>query len=115
MPSRPARACRWPGCANLVYGSGPPYCAEHLAMKRRERDADRPSAAERGYGAKWRKLRAKYLKQHPRCVQCGAKATVVDHIVPRAAGGSDDWVNLQALCKRCHDAKTMKQSVRVRE
>ena len=33
-------------------------------------------------------------------------ANQVDHIVPRAKGGSDDMDNLQALCKPCHDAKT---------
>ena len=33
-------------------------------------------------------------------------ANQVDHIVPRAKGGTDDMDNLQALCKPCHDAKT---------
>ena len=41
-----------------------------------------------------------------RCQLCGAKATDADHIVPRAAGGTDDPDNLQALCHRCHLAKT---------
>ena len=30
----------------------------------------------------------------------------VDHIVPRAAGGTDEWSNLQSLCARCHARKT---------
>ena len=34
-------------------------------------------------------------------------ANQVDHIVPRAKGGSDDMDNLQSLCKPCHDAKTV--------
>lgn len=34
-------------------------------------------------------------------------ANQVDHIVPRAKGGSDDMDNLQSLCKPCHDGKTV--------
>lgn len=33
-------------------------------------------------------------------------ANQVDHIVPRAKGGTDDMDNLQSLCKPCHDAKS---------
>ena len=33
-------------------------------------------------------------------------ATQVDHIKPKAKGGTDDWDNLQSICDRCHDAKT---------
>ena len=48
--------------------------------------------------------RAKY-----RCLLCGVsasdKAIHVDHIVPRNHGGSDDPVNLQALCSSCNSMK----------
>ena len=37
---------------------------------------------------------------------CGARAGDVDHIIPRAAGGTDDPANLQALCRRHHRIKT---------
>ena len=40
-------------------------------------------------------------------------ATQVDHIKPKAKGGTDDWDNLQSICDRCHDAKT-KQDMGVR-
>ena len=44
-----------------------------------------------------------------RCELCGAaadqKALQVDHIIPRAAGGTDDLSNLQALCYTCNPAK----------
>ena len=43
--------------------------------------------AERGYGHKWQKARAKYLSENPFCVDHrklgrDVLATVVDHIVP---------------------------------
>lgn len=33
-------------------------------------------------------------------------ATQVDHILSKASGGTDDEVNLQAICTACHQAKT---------
>jgi 5-methylcytosine-specific restriction enzyme A len=77
----------------------------------------RESAAARGYDRRWRKARAAYLATHPLCVQCEwsgevTAATVVDHIVQHE-GQQDrlfwDQRNWQALCKPCHDAKTMRE------
>ena len=33
----------------------------------------------------------------------------VDHIVSRKSGGSDEVDNLELLCKRCHDVKSVKE------
>jgi 5-methylcytosine-specific restriction endonuclease McrA len=33
--------------------------------------------------------------------------TEVDHIIARAAGGTDAWENLQNLCTSCHSRKTV--------
>jgi 5-methylcytosine-specific restriction protein A len=49
-----------------------------------------------------------------RCKRAGqlTQATEVDHIIPVAAGGTDDDGNLEAICHDCHilkgaeDAKT---------
>jgi DNA modification methylase len=62
----------------------------------------RGSSTAQGYGADWRKLRARVLREEPDCRRCGAHATDVDHIVPRRQGGTNDRTNLQALCKQCH-------------
>lgn len=80
-----------------------------------EYDAQRGTSAERGYDARWCRLRKMFLAQHPLCADpYGAHAergelmpaTEVDHIQPRRDGGSDDWDNLQSLCKPCHSRKT---------
>ena len=68
---------------------------------------DRPSAASRGYGGRWRKLRLIVLAEEPVCRMCGrVEAVHVDHIVARAKGGGDERTNLQGLCQRCHSKKT---------
>ena len=73
---------------------------------------DRPSAARRGYGRRWRRLRLSYLNRHPICENpFGIQdhliaATDVDHIIARRFGGPDRDDNLQALCHACHSRKT---------
>jgi 5-methylcytosine-specific restriction protein A len=34
-------------------------------------------------------------------------ATQVDHIRPKAKGGTDEPANLQSICDECHKAKTL--------
>jgi 5-methylcytosine-specific restriction protein A len=76
------------------------------AKRSSEYNRRRGSAASRGYGSRWRRLRRMILNRQPICARCPAAATEVDHIMPRAAGGGDDDANLQGLCKSCHSAKT---------
>ena len=74
------------------------------------------SSASRGYGSRWRKVRERFLMEHPLCVECLKEgritpATDVDHIVPHK-GNPDlfwDYDNLQALCHKCHSRKTAKE------
>jgi 5-methylcytosine-specific restriction protein A len=73
----------------------------------------RPNAAQRGYSSPWQHFRVRYLADHGyQCMvdQCYAKASDVDHITPRAFGGTDDERNLQALCSTHHKRKTALQS-----
>lgn len=76
---------------------------------------DRGSSARRGYGHDWRKARGAILKDNPLCRACFGRgyitpATQVDHIVPKAKGGTDERSNLQPLCARCHADKTQVES-----
>ena len=70
----------------------------------------RGSAAERGYDATWRKVRADYLEQHPLCSteHCLRLATDVDHIDGLGPHGPRgyDWSNLRALCHPHHSERT---------
>jgi 5-methylcytosine-specific restriction enzyme A len=54
----------------------------------------------------WSAMRARVLREEPTCRRCRAPSVTVDHVVPRYLGGGHQRANLQALCKRCHDAKT---------
>ncbi|MEG4206280.1 HNH endonuclease signature motif containing protein [Microcoleus sp. Pol7_A1] len=55
---------------------------------------------------------SKLLKwQKGKCPHCelifrNEDVTEVDHIVPRAIGGKDEYKNLQLLHRYCHDVKT---------
>lgn len=103
MPSRPRRPCTQPGCAELTLDG---RCPAH----QRQYDNSRGTAAERGYGARWRRLRMMILRRDPICRMCNRAASVhVDHIVPRARGGQDTDGNLQGLCPSCHSRKTARE------
>jgi 5-methylcytosine-specific restriction endonuclease McrA len=40
------------------------------------------------------------------CQYCGTRRELtIDHVVPRAKGGRDTWVNLVTACKRCNAKK----------
>ena len=47
-----------------------------------------------------------FSKTKGRCAYCGAKATEIDHVIPRASGGTDSTYNLVASCKSCNQMKS---------
>ena len=73
------------------------------------------SRQDRGYGRAWEVLRAQILKRDNnlcQCAQCKAEdrtalATEVDHIIPKAKGGTDEPSNLQAINHHCHLRKSI--------
>ena len=75
----------------------------------------RASASQRGYGARWQRLRAAYLRANPVCDVCDRgrghvrAATEVHHVTAKRDGGSDEWGNLMALCKSCHSRITARE------
>lgn len=110
MAQRIGHGCAQPGCTAIVSGSA--YCERHRPAQVDERE----SAAARGYDRRWRRLRRMYLAEHPLCEDPynvhGDRvetATEVDHVVPLRRGGTNDFNNLQALCKSCHSRKTAQE------
>ncbi|MCX4668239.1 HNH endonuclease [Streptomyces sp. NBC_01381] len=47
--------------------------------------------------APWSRRGVLVRDQH-RCAYCGRRATTVDHVVPKAQGGADSWLNTVASC-----------------
>jgi 5-methylcytosine-specific restriction protein A len=56
--------------------------------------------------------RDKYLCQPCLAAHRYTLATQVDHIKPKAEGGTDAHDNLQAICALCHDRKTEADAAR---
>lgn len=113
MPARTPTPCRARGCGALVSDrSG--YCETHKSDSWKNFRAGK-SASQRGYGTQWRKQRAAALRRdRGLCVLCIKQgrveaATDVDHIIPKAQGGTDDVDNLQSLCRCCHQQKTARE------
>ena len=73
-----------------------------------------PSNRQRTSSYHWRKLRLSILERDKfTCQSCGLITTVleVDHIEPNS--DNNDRSNLQALCRSCHEEKTLKENKRV--
>ncbi|ECC6921930.1 HNH endonuclease [Salmonella enterica] len=113
MPPRTPRACRKHGCARTTTDrSG--YCEQHRGTGWESQRAGRTNK-QRGYGYTWTLLRERIMQRDnficQPCRQQGiaTPATAVDHIKPKAHGGTDDDSNLQAICEACHRMKTARE------
>lgn len=108
MPKRPCL-----DCGTLT--SNPSRCDQHQAAWQARRDQQRGSATQRGYDTNWRRTAAATVARHRRnhgdwCPGYRVPAhhatdLTVDHIVPKAAGGTNDPDNLQVLCRGCNSRK----------
>jgi 5-methylcytosine-specific restriction enzyme A len=81
---------------------------------KRPRD-QRPSSSQRGYDARWRRARKRFLSAHPLCEDCREQgrsviATDVDHKIA-VSGPLDplfwDVRNWRPCCHACHSRKTV--------
>jgi 5-methylcytosine-specific restriction endonuclease McrA len=72
---------------------------EHVRAYARER------ARLRKYGVTAEALEYVEIILGDLCVYCGGRVTSVDHIVPLAAEGSNDWENFAPACGSCNSGK----------
>lgn len=79
-------------------------------------DPKRGTSTERGYGWAWRKLRDRIMERDcGLCQTCKREGVIrmgsaVDHIVPKARGGTDDESNLECICEDHHRAKSAREA-----
>jgi len=106
MPTQAPHFCVVPGCSTLTVRR---RCLAHAVQT----EHARPNYAVRRWyrTPRWKALRALVLREAGyTCAGCGkvALALEVDHITKHEGNPALFWnpQNLQALCSRCHIAKT---------
>lgn len=79
-------------------------------------DTVRGNRHQRGYGKDWDKIRQRIKARAENLCEHHLKFGIVhlgsecDHIIPKAAGGTDDDSNLQWICTEYHREKTAHES-----
>lgn len=108
MPMSARRPCASPGCPHFQGD-----CPIHVKPAQYGWRQD----TTRVRGRKLQRLRAKLFDGEPLCRACAAQgrttvATIRDHILPLAEGGTDALDNIQPLCLSCSDLKTRAEARR---
>ncbi|MFL5910529.1 MAG: HNH endonuclease [Gaiellaceae bacterium] len=95
-------------------------CDTHQAQWQAQQDRTRGSAHQRGYTQQWRTTAAAAVAQHRaehgdfcpgwRVPAHPSTDLTADHIVPKAAGGTDEPSNVQVLCRGCNSRKHAQSS-----
>ena len=114
MPQKAKTPCRK---CKRAHSNANGYCDNHqqLSTNWNQWQRERGSSAQRGYGSNWRRLRAMIVQRDSGlCQLCKAEGKYqtgshVDHITPKAQGGSDEPSNLQLLCVDHHKRKTAQE------
>lgn len=111
MPRKPKKPCSYPGCPELVE-SGQSYCEKHRKLRQKQYDKKRGTSAQRGYDARWRRIRRMVIAEEPLCRECKKNgivkpATDVHHIDGNPMNNRRE--NLEPLCHECHSRHTAKQ------
>lgn len=113
------KLCRYTGCCNYRNPDAeyPNFCNKHQDWARqRAQKNDKPDytkfseSSDLYHCSRWRKERAGFLKQNTYC-KCGAKATVIDHIIAHRGNEELFWDhgNWEPMCAECHKKKTWKE------
>lgn len=117
-PYKAARQCRNRQCpGTTVDASG--YCEKCKPLYYKPWQKNNQQYKRMG-GRRLQTINKVFMREHPLCEEClrhgvHTMAVVRDHIIPLAEGGEDTTENSQALCYKCHDAKTREEARRGRE
>jgi 5-methylcytosine-specific restriction protein A len=96
-------------CGELANKPRCPVCSKKYE---KFKSTSRPSRADRGYDANWKRLSKQLRLLQPYCSFCKrTKDLTVDHIVPLSNGGFTVESNLQVLCRSCNSSKGASVSV----
>lgn len=120
MPSRPGKACRKSGCKNVVKTKAyQGYCEEHKDLAGWfANERAKGNRHQRGYDNEWQNqtvpmvrelakgLCQNHLAQGQYVSAVGRYKGVVEHIIPKDLGGTNDLTNLSLFCTECARAKT---------
>lgn len=106
MPWSAPKPCVAPGCPRLAE-RGKRYCSRHAYLENKNRGENHDPRHSKKYGKKWQQIRMLYFSTHPYCERCAKggvmrEAEEVHHIIPLNDGGTNDFSNLQSLCRKCH-------------
>src|SRR6185295_12950395 len=106
---KPARRCSYVGCGAPATTGG--RCRLHVT------EAWNAGTVRRLRGRALQRERVRMFASAPLCVLCEAAgrvtlATIRDHVVPLAEGGTEDLNNIQPLCGDCSDIKTRTEARR---
>jgi 5-methylcytosine-specific restriction endonuclease McrA len=87
-----------------------PPCQEQARIKKNTDPPGRPSAAQRGYGADWRRVSAEVIAAATACHWCGDAFSeddpaTADHLIPKARGGTNDKSNLVGAHRSCNSRR----------
>lgn len=92
-----------PRCRTVLIASPAKFCGPCV----RARDTERGTTTERGLGWHYQAKRRRILERDGYvCWICGGPgANSVDHVIPRARGGTDDDDNLRAAHLSCNSGR----------
>jgi len=105
MPYKPKKPCAFAGCPNLTNDR---FCEQHKQSEnRRYNKYQRDPQSSKRYGGRWKEISKAYRQAHPLCELCLldnrlTAAVLVHHKCKLTAGGTNDYDNLQSLCRECH-------------
>lgn len=93
--ARAAKPCGTPGCPEVV--SEGSRCPAHVIKRPHTWDWAQKAPKPKH----WNKISGRIRRRDKhRCVICGHRGVTVDHLLPRAWGGTEKHSNLRVLCNR---------------